>query len=98
MRHPHYPHMPGRGGGHDPKHGMTIVLAIVATFFGAPELFYHTVEYVGEFAASRYGHDLAPPAMIGWALLVAAFVYYSARITFNMALVSALLALATRLI
>ncbi len=88
----HHPHKKG----HDPKEGMTIVLAITAAFFGGPELFHHTVDFVFAFAQSRYGTDLAGFAVIGWAVIIAAFTYYAARITFDIALVSALLALATR--
>ncbi len=92
MQHGQFP----RQGGHDPKQGMTIVLAIMAAFFGGPALYYHTVEFVVAFAQSRYGPDMAGPAVLGWAVIVAAFTFYAARITFDIALVSALLALATR--
>lgn len=87
----------GGNKGHDPKQGMTIVLAITAAFFGGPELYHHTIDYVFAFAQSRYGGDMAGLAVIGWAVIVAAFTFYAARITFDIALVSALLALATRL-
>lgn len=82
----------------DPKRRMAKVLAVVATFFGAPELYYHTIPYVMAFAQSRYGPELAPLAIIGWALIVALFIYYGARITFDVALFSAVIAVGMRLL
>ncbi|MDH4980954.1 hypothetical protein [Hyphomicrobium sp. D-2] len=86
-----------KGNGHDPKEAMAVVLALVATFFGGPELYHFTIGTVIAFAESRYGADLAPVAVIGWALIVAAFSFYAARITFDIALVSAIMAVAMRL-
>jgi hypothetical protein len=80
-----------------PKERMTIILAMIAAFFGAPELYRLTIEFVLAFAESRYGPQLVQPVLFAWAVIVAAFAYYSARITFDIALMSALLALATRM-
>lgn len=85
------------GSGHDPKQGMAIVFAVVAVFFGAPELYFHTLSYVMAFAESRYGADYADLAVIGWAFIVAAFIFYAARITTEIALVSALMSVAMRI-
>lgn len=85
------------GNGHDPKQGFTIVLALSATFFGGPELYHQTIEYVLAFAQSRYGEQFLPLALIGWAFLVAAFTFYAARITFDIALLSAVMAVAMRI-
>lgn len=93
------PHRPvHQGNGHDPKQAMTIVLALVATFFGGPELYHQTIDYVLAFAQSRYGEQFLPLALIGWALLVAAFCFYAARITFDIALLSAVMAVAMRIV
>lgn len=86
-----------QGNGHDPKQGMAIVLAIVAVFFGAPELYYQTIQYVMAFAESRYGPDWAPIALFGWAFIVAGLIFYAARITLEIALVSAVMSVAMRL-
>lgn len=89
------PKQPGQG--HDPKQGMAIVLAVVAVFFGAPELYFHTLSYVLAFAESRYGADWAGLAVIGWGFIVAAFIFYAARITLEIALVSAVMSVAMRI-
>lgn len=86
-----------QGNGHDPKQGMAFVLALVATFFGGPELYHYTINYVLAFAEARYGAEFLVPALIGWALLVAAFTFYAARMTFDIALVSAIMAVAMRI-
>ena len=92
------PHRPvHQGNGHDPKQGMAVVLALIATFFGGPEIYHHTINYVLAFAQSRYGEQFLPLALIGWALIVAAFSFYAARITFDIALLSAVMAVAMRI-
>jgi len=80
----------------DPKTRMTIVLAVVAVFFGAPELYRLSIGFVMAFAESRYGQELVRPVLLAWAVIVAAFTYYSARIGFDIALVSAVTAVAMR--
>ena len=85
------------GNGHDPKQGMAIVLALIATFFGGPELYHHTIDYVIVFAQSRYGKEWLLAAVVGWALIVGAFSFYAARITFDIALLSAVMAVVMRI-
>lgn len=82
----------------DPKTRMTIILAMIAAFFGAPELYRLTIEFVLAFAETRYGPQLVQPVLLAWAVIVAAFAYYSARITFDIALLSAVMAVAMRIV
>lgn len=84
------------GNGHDPKQGMAFVLALIAVFFGAPELYHRTIGFVMAFSQARYGADFTDLVILAWAVIVAAFTFYAARITFDLALASALLALAMR--
>lgn len=91
------PHHNPSGNGQDPKQGMALVLALIAVFFGGPELYYRTIGFVMAFAQARYGPDFADLVLLAWAGIVAAFTFYAARITFDLALASALLAIAMRL-
>lgn len=82
--------------GHDPKRAMALVLAVVATFFGAPELYHLSIGFVMTFAERHYGPEMLGAVLIGWAGIIAALTFFSAQISFDMAIVSALLAVATR--
>ncbi|MDI4665393.1 hypothetical protein K9U40_13795 [Xanthobacter autotrophicus] len=82
--------------GYDPKRAMAFALAVVATFFGAPELYHLTIGFVMAFAERHYGPEMLGAVLIGWAAIIAALTFFSAQISFDMAIVSTLLAVAMR--
>lgn len=76
--------------------GLANTVAVVATFFGAPQLWGRSVEYVEELTHQTYGAGWADIVSFAWFLICVALVFYISRMTIGTALIFGGLAIVTR--
>jgi hypothetical protein len=81
----------GGGGGTSPLNksidGLSLALAIVATFLAAPQLFALTSDWAVEHFRAAYGYQYDPSLVaVGWGSAVALVIFWITRIFFFLAL------------
>jgi hypothetical protein len=72
-------------------------VAIVITFFGTPLVYDMTAQFVREFTAKHYAHDLVLVADVCWFIIVGGLVFFGARATTATLILSGGIVLAARL-
>lgn len=77
--------------------GLANVLAVMASFFGAPTLYGYSAPFVQQMTYQSYGPDIATLAMLVWWIISYLLVFYIARATVGTALIFGGLAIVTRL-
>ncbi|MGJ8530097.1 hypothetical protein [Maritalea sp.] len=76
--------------------GLANTVAVIATFFGAPELWRRTVGYVRETTYQLNGPAWVDFATIAWFAICVALVFYISRASIGTALIFGGLAIVTR--
>lgn len=67
--------------------GLANTLAVVVTFFGAPELYKHTVGFVRETTYQINGASWVDFATLAWFLICTSLVFFIARASIGTALI-----------
>lgn len=86
-----------RGNYYESVRGLAIVIAIISTLICAPILSNWTEEWIGQLIIKSYGVEFLDIGQFIWSSLMYALVYYAAKAFLIGAIVSAGLALATRM-
>ena len=74
------------------------LLAFLSAFLVTPEIYARTVTWVITFTTARYGAGFEDLVQLGWFVITALIVFFTARATITTAIVAAGLAAATRFI
>ena len=76
--------------------GLANTVAVIVTFFGAPELWRRTVGYVRETTYQMNGPAWVDFATMAWFVICVALVFYVSRASIGTALIFGGLAIVTR--
>jgi len=74
------------------------LLAIVITFFAAPEVYNRSISFVFTFTAQHYGAGYEDIVSFIWWMIVAAFIFCAVRMSVSTLFVMGGLTLATKLL
>lgn len=76
--------------------GLANTVAVVVTFFGAPQLWQRSVGYVQDMTYQTYGAGWADFVSLAWFLICVSFVFFVSRASIGTALIFGGLAIVTR--
>lgn len=61
--------------------GLSISLALMATFIVLPEAYSHSIDWVAAYAATRYGEVYVEICRIGWFLILGSTIFFASYLS-----------------